>query len=64
MRGVIVYLQQSNVCKNKWDFALTENGSAAQKCNKDLTELQKSIQTSFLPHVVEKMSGFLNMQSV
>lgn len=59
-----MYLQQSNVCKNKWDFALTENGSAAQKCNKDLTELQKSIQTSFLPHVVEKMSGFLNMQSV
>lgn len=39
MRGVIAYLQKSDVCKNKWDFALTENGSVAQKCNKDLMEL-------------------------
>lgn len=44
MREVIVYLQESNVCKNKWDFALTVNGSAAQNCNKDLTETQKTAE--------------------
>lgn len=44
MREVIVCLQKSSVCKNKWDFALTENGSAAQNCNKDLTELRKTTE--------------------
>lgn len=57
MRGVIVYHQKSNVCKNKWDFALTENGSAAQKCRKDPTEPQKTTEI----HGPENKQVFLEL---
>lgn len=43
MRGAIVCPQKSDVCKSKRDSALAEDGSAAQKCDKNLVGLQKTM---------------------
>lgn len=62
--------QKSDVCRSRRDSALAEDGSAAQKCDKDLVGLQKTMEMSsqenkisFIPSVAD-VSGVLSMQSV
>lgn len=44
MRGATVCPQKSDVCKSKRDSAPAEDGSAAQKCDKSLVGLQKTME--------------------